>query len=728
MRRAVLACLMSALLCVACTEDGNTNTSDTGNGGTDTNASVDGAMDTEAPSDTSVAQDTTGGQDSSGGQDTQPQDTGPADSDGDGILDTVEGSEIELDSDGDGTPDYLDTDSDNDGLDDADEVGDPASPIDSDGDATPDFQDPDSDNNGILDGVEGTQDSDGDLLADYLDPDNDNDGALDSLEIFAQGADCNGDGATDPLGSVSQPADCDGDGTPDYLDTDSDNDTITDQQEGSRDTDLDTFLDRYDLDSDNDTLSDNVEAGDDDPNTFPVDTDSDTIPDYRDPDSDGDGLSDAVEAAGGTDPTLEDSDSDGASDLIEVSAGTDPNDGNVNPRTQGDFVFLIPYQEPASPEKDTLAFRTNFQQADVYFLFDRTRSMKGEIDAMRNAVRGIITTLTCTDYGTPCTNDAACSTDQACSLGGSCIDDPSVTGCIPSFDTGTGIYGGSPEIYPIHNLLTPQSDGDITEIAIPVAAGSYGGDEVLFQAAECMADPSRCPAIRMKNCATTGIGCPGFREDAARILIQISDEKNEYVNTTYTADTAGDALSAAGIFYVGIDADPSTIATADMSAIATAAGSLDKTGAPFVRSGDEAAVATAVSSAIQEIVNEVPIRVTIEALEVEGDAGDALPFLDYLEVNVSGADLDNDSTIDCEVISPTEDTDNPTDGYDDAFPSIQPGSRVCWDVHPADNTTVEEAEQAQIFILELVVRGDGAVLDKRRVFFLIPPQPAVIIN
>jgi len=71
------------------------------------------------------------------------------DQDGDGILDSIEGSDTAVDTDGDGAPDYQDTDSDNDGVPDAAEgIG------DADGDGVPNFRDTDSDNDGIADGVE----------------------------------------------------------------------------------------------------------------------------------------------------------------------------------------------------------------------------------------------------------------------------------------------------------------------------------------------------------------------------------------------------------------------------------------------------------------------------------------------------------------------------------------------------------------------------------------------
>ena len=65
-----------------------------------------------------------------------------ADSDGDGLIDLAENTPLGVSSDNDATPDYLDADSDNDGISDADELGRYwDDPIDSNGDGTPDFRD-----------------------------------------------------------------------------------------------------------------------------------------------------------------------------------------------------------------------------------------------------------------------------------------------------------------------------------------------------------------------------------------------------------------------------------------------------------------------------------------------------------------------------------------------------------------------------------------------------------
>ncbi len=295
------------------------------------------------------------------------------DSDGDGILDTIEkgtGS-TPVDTDADGTPDYLDLDSDNDGISDAIEKGATATPIDTDNDGTPDYLDLDSDNDGISDTIEKGAtatpvDTDSDGTPDYLDLDSDNDGISDAIEKGSgttpvdtdndgtpdyRDLDSDNDGISDAIekGSGATPVDTDADGTPDYLDLDSDNDGISDAiEKGSGatpvDTDADGTPDYRDLDSDNDGISDAIEKGS---GATPVDTDADGTPDYRDLDSDNDGISDAIEKGSGATPVDTDndgtpdyrdldSDNDGIPDAIEKGSGATPvdtdNDGTPDYR------------------------------------------------------------------------------------------------------------------------------------------------------------------------------------------------------------------------------------------------------------------------------------------------------------------------------------------------------------------------------------------------------------
>ncbi len=128
-------------------------------------------------------------------------------------------------------------------------------------------------------------DTDGDGQADYLDTDSDNDGISDQQE-----------GRTDS----------DQDGLPDYRDRDSDNDGILDATEGSADNDGDGFSNAIDTDSDGDGILDVIEGE--------ANTDADAYPNYLDTDSDGDGVRDSAEGAldldGDGTPNFLDTDSD----------------------------------------------------------------------------------------------------------------------------------------------------------------------------------------------------------------------------------------------------------------------------------------------------------------------------------------------------------------------------------------------------------------------------------
>ena len=215
------------------------------------------------------------------------------DSDGDGLLDSYEGTQ---DVDGDGLPNYLDLDSDGDGILDAEEGSD-----DPDADSVPNFLDLDSDGDRIPDSIEGGGDLDKDGSPNYLDLDSDGDTIPDSVECRCS------------QGQPNSPDDADGDGRPNYLDEDSDNDGLVDAIEGTGDDNgngLPNYVDSNDarradviIDSDQDGIPDSIEGS--------IDTDNDGTPDYLDTDSDNDGIPDEVEG------TI-DRDLDGISDYIDA--------------------------------------------------------------------------------------------------------------------------------------------------------------------------------------------------------------------------------------------------------------------------------------------------------------------------------------------------------------------------------------------------------------------------
>ena len=138
----------------------------------------------------------------------------------------------------------------------------------------------DSDNDGIPNSVEiGNGDSDGDGVNDYLDTDSDDNAITDASE-YGGGADLNGDG------------------TPDYIDLDDEGDGSDDWDEitagggAAHDADGDGLADYQDADSDNDGVADGAEADAD------VSRNTDGAADgnnHNDLDSDNDGIPDLIE-------------------------------------------------------------------------------------------------------------------------------------------------------------------------------------------------------------------------------------------------------------------------------------------------------------------------------------------------------------------------------------------------------------------------------------------------
>ncbi len=205
-----------------------------------------------------------------------------------------------------------DRDTDGDGLLDSVECPAPGNPrtpstcVDTDGDGRPDFDDPDDDGDGVPTADElaagpAVRDTDGDGVNDHLDPDDDGDGVPTLVE----------------LGDPGSPRNTDGDEAPDYLDPDDDNDSIPTADElgdgpSPRDTDGDGDADYIDPDDDGDTIPTRTEVADGAALTPPnPDVDGDGLSNWLDPDADGDGVTDGDEPG--------DADGNGVPDYLEAS-------------------------------------------------------------------------------------------------------------------------------------------------------------------------------------------------------------------------------------------------------------------------------------------------------------------------------------------------------------------------------------------------------------------------
>lgn len=513
---------------------------------------------------------------------------------------------------------------------------------------------------------------------------------------------------------------------------DSDGDLIGDNHEGTGDPDGDGVPNYQDDDSDGDGVLDRDEAGDTDVSTFPVDTDGDTYPDFLDLDSDGDGLTDAEEAARGTSRTAVDTDGDGATDLVEVASGTDPLSDTDNPRVRGDFVFVVPYEEPPAPPQDTLVFGTAIQMADVYFAIDRSASMRAELDNLRASLQGTI--VPAVDAVIPGVWFGVGFYDQ-CPMRGECTS------------SGTPVWIRNYQNLAEDTALTEAALGEVTDTCNgahePYISTMWlvaNGDPSVYGWLPERVAPRDCPGCEeCPDCppCPEWIGYPCFRAGAVPILVMFGDE--DVYGQSYRSGCepeSGDApsfedamaaLNGIGARFIGINSGNSLPGFTDA---ANGTGSVDTTGAPlaFTIPNDGSGLGDQVVDAIELLAGQVPMDIRAVAVDVDEGPTDlvdaAASFVDRVEPNVEGGVADPaDATRICVGGLPVIDADG--DGAMDTFDDVVPGTIVCFDVIPLENTTVPAGAEVQMFRAEIQVLGRAdSVLDRRDVFFLVPPEIA----
>ncbi len=278
-----------------------------------------------------------------------------------------------LDWDGDGVDDAIDLDDDNDGILDTAEFPGLADPFgDDDGDNIPNYNDPDTagylDNDG--NGVNDKYDVDGDGIPNAYDLDSDNDGIPDNIEGQSTTGYLPPSGMVDPANGIdtaygdgldeTEIINSDGalnnsDTVPDYLDSDSDNDGISDTLEAlgpidpsGNDADFDGIDDAFD-NLGNGPTGPGAAQNTIDPSTLPdadgdlnsggdvdyrdsADSDGDGVIDDIDQDDDNDGILDITEFPGPNDP-FGDADGDGFINLIDTNDNGSAGDGSTTDYT-----------------------------------------------------------------------------------------------------------------------------------------------------------------------------------------------------------------------------------------------------------------------------------------------------------------------------------------------------------------------------------------------------------
>jgi hypothetical protein len=443
-------------------------------------------------------------------------------------------------------------------------------------------------------------------------------------------------------------------------------------------------------------------------------------------DADGDGLSNEFEqSTTGTDPNDADSDDDGVSDLVEWVAGTDPNDPASNPEAQGNFYFLVPYNEPPSPGEDSLVFATNIQMADVFFLLDTTGSMQDELNNLKasltTATTGII---------------------------------PQIQSIIPDTWFGVGhhddyAFGGIPYGYgsgadlpfELHQSMTADAAAAQTAVNGLVIHSGMDNPESQVPALWAIATGGALEGFTpaQTSCPAGTIGYPCFRPGAEPIIVLITDaqfhngpegthayEGIDPAPPTYTE--AVDALVGIHAKVLGIDSSGYTSGEsyANLQQIAIDTGAVSSTGPLTIAiDTDGSGLGDNVVDAVQELAANVPLQISAAGRDDTADDVDATAFIDKIVANTAGGVEDPENPgVFC--VSGLDTGDANSDGDPDEFLAVLPGTPVCFDIYPAWNTTVPPTGLPAVYQAFVDVVGDGVtVLDTRTIFFLVPPSVPV---
>ncbi|MCK5808753.1 hypothetical protein KAH37_07205 [bacterium] len=726
--------LLFALLLIGC--DGSDNPSLTDKEGEDSGITdKDSAVTTDTDSgglqidDTADIDDISDSADSADdGDSADSSDTGSdKDSDNDGIPDDVEGTD---DVDGDGKPNYLDDDSDGDGI--LDKIEAPKGiPVDTDSDGTPDFLDTESDGDTIPDSLEGTDDVDGDGAPNYRDNDSDNDLISDFDEAGPDG---------------TKPIDTDKDSIPDYLDTDSDNDTILDAYEGKGDKDSDLIPNYLDNDSDGDGYDDIDEAHLDDKGV-PGDFDDDKIPDFLDFDSDGDGLSDRLEKTGGSNPLNQDTDGDGYDDLVESAYGSDLNDASSHmPVT--DFFVKLPYHAPDSEKRD-LSFSTNIKAADIVMMIDLSHSMSQEIDNLKANISSVITQIQAELPDSHFGLSSFGTWDETPE--GTLIGDEGFE-CSPITDPGCNRYASSP--YFVDQVVTGTTADVQTAInGLSLKRGYYEPhEESLYQAAsgEGLATQFKLKmamgAFRYKyfeisipattGCSAGTIGGLCFRTGALPIFIMATDEAFQGANmpkvdnpdpsltdltyidgmweTAVKGHSLADAVAAMNAVnakFIGINSTGDSVTGAplpDFAMVSEGTSSKAGDGSFFHYTISSDGTGTGLSTEIVNGVNELLHNIE---LDLDTEAHGSVQHAVNTEEFITGAEAKSADPVDGATISGSK------------FIDVKPGTNVTFEISFKNDIYQPEGPEATLFTASINVMGEGALLDTREVYIIVPGNP-----
>lgn len=380
-------------------------------------------------------------------------------------------------------------------------------------------------------------------------------------------------------------------------------------------------------------------------------------------------------------------------DVCELTGGT------CEPLTDRPFV-VVPDGVPPSPSPLRLRFDTHLALVDIYFLIDQSGSVLDEAGALRGGLYDLLADRTCFRSDTVCVSDDECRADQMCSrVVERCVESPASTGCVPSLWSGLGGYVDSGQhlrdLSPDHLATVMAFDG----------LGLLGGSEQLYTAARELAEPVSGFFTGCSGPGSEAIGCPSYRSRARRLLFVLTDEAQSPGGPS--AMQSGAALQRQGITLVAVHEGDAAEGALDNLAFASNSIAADGTPLVFQTSGSGQVIRDS-GVAIDAALTLVEQDIAVVVQDLDDDGVDATQFIDRLEIfGGSGcfARMTRDTT---------------GDGLDDTIDDVPVGQRVCYDLYARPHPDVMSGPAPQVFRAEIFAFGDGALVDRRVVAFIVP--------
>jgi hypothetical protein len=521
--------------------------------------------------------------------------------------------------------------------------------------------------------------------------------------------------------------------------TDSDGDGLYDEFEGTEDWDRDGAGNHLDTDSDGDGIPDADESGGLG-GCAARNADDDAIPDFLDNDSDNDGLSDREEHERYfTDPRSDDTDGDGFIDVAEVATGHDPRDASDR-ISEEDFYLVLPYEGPAQTRE--LRFGTTVRRADVFFMMDRTGSMRDEVNALKRSLDRIVVEMTMrirdigvgfggfAGFGGPAGGPAMCVLGICTYADG------------PEGDTPFHLYG-------VITTDVAQMRADLAMMQADQGGATWASsNEALYQAAtgEGIAPwvrPQRCPAVPDETSPRYGYPC--FRPGALPIMVVLTDTSSK--NGPHTESVPGGtydpahftmgppphtymqtltALRRIGARTIGVLSGAEISNPTPRRQFETWAretGTVDRSGMPIVFeiAPDGSGLGDSIIEAIRTLAEETPQNISAVAHDGDDHPPDVGPVdarLFIKEITPARLLERGVPTVTCPTMSRCDDA---------IFYAVAPGDVVEFRLR-FQNDVVPPRGTAQVFRARIVVMGNGvAELDDRDVVIVVPAGSAPIL-